>query len=1541
MIFNFLSFSGRSTSGRISSRSTSATPKFSSKPSMHSSSADLHTSSGSRSSGSHILDSNHTPGSGISRDHSGIPHSAMRVESVDVHSDSSMSGSRSLNSPRLEHGLSLDQDVIEAVNARTGGAMTDEEDEEDNSRGGSESQVQDGLSHVSSETKGAQSPPPELSSPVRYIGIYSEAASPFYPGDGFVAYDADAGFSGGCDVARAVSSADFDKEKDVSQLPPLGAGQSSAPPSVCVGSESKADSSVVSLLSDDDLSNQTLKANLDLKLTDSVSVSSISTTVDHNHPQPVTSSLTRQHHTKSSVLPDAFPLHTTRPVCTTPSVCIATSPSNTTNISVSVSQNANDQVNEKAFVSVKSHSEDAVGSNSVSVKSPHVYHDFSSKLPESSSVSKKVSPTDSGQQHWQNKQDTDMSAPYSLSSPLLPLSSQYSEVDLKRSLDVSPSSCVTDIAQSRQDQKVRLSSRVSSLDSTRSSPVSDVREKSTLTPSPHLQQESENGINQILEKESEAVAPSSVNNIAVSEESSETKESVSDREFKKLPPSGEIVEAALPVKDQLEAGQGVSRKLSAGTDLIEDIPYILHRRLDGQKEETAVFKVSEADKIKKQRSASPGVKGGALSCFQQKQMSVIDHISSERPLSPESSLEARAVVSSATGKAGGDDLKSRPLLEKSPPLNKRYEFVNVHRLPAKTSYSSVDDTTSPSGDQGILKQLEQGAVIRLDAPKNPETPVLIASTALSSELDTHPETQSTASVVDVEVGSSDQEPVMSEHETAKPPSPEHAQVNCEQTEVAAAVEQHIPTSEVVVVSKDSSLKQLVSDTDLNGVQFYSPKIPGVQKLQMFSSTSTSEDSSETAAATTAVQASTSSSTSSENVSDMVFENTGAKPKTHLQYFEISKPEPCRSGIISDGALSSLGQAERDVPRSLPLGSGLMKPQVQLGTSGKHVSTNISFGGNGGGFHKNDTEVKDLSGSAFTRDGKPYQHRVMFLSSAGRSSTSSTSSNSDSQFLIDLPSPAAALFYSDNDSPPTLHTEAGAAASALTFSTFRPDPAEEAFIGEESSKIKSCRWSLHNVEEDEESADFKIIMTEGIVEKSALKKRTLDDMDKPKEPKRVSWHEDSDIQHSYHSDLSMTAQRSPVDECDVHLFGEVTTSVDSGSILETLENLRRQNSESDMTSSGSSDISSGDSDMEVENNPKQVYFQYAASKGFCPSVDGTMDSGVGGMSEGGRSQGHEASPLESLERLGSMDGSGSSFGGMRFKMQDELMRPNQDSSPLEPLERLYGLSSDNSDDEGEADDEDDEPNFPPPPPILDIPEEMLMSYESDLPLPDVSVPSLYSQYCLEGTSSSFGMPTAMTYSSDSESENRVTLCGTASFRVVRDPLASLEFGDIVGDRNYTTSESESDFDVEEANLCLRRMSASSIKDATACDVRQRSFSETKKRSLGSKNTFTEVKKIPEKPEVLPKPKLAFSQSMQEAHQSGQPSIQRSQALPAKSWPQQPTLQISPKPHPPPVHPKPGSFRQPQMGKGHFERTRHKSSSSSSSSSEPRPHHHPHS
>lgn len=83
-------FFSRTTSGRISSRSSSVTPKIPAKVSLHNS-ADLHNTSAS--SGSHVLDQS-TASQPYAND--------LGVDQADVHSDSSLSVSRSLNSPKLD-----------------------------------------------------------------------------------------------------------------------------------------------------------------------------------------------------------------------------------------------------------------------------------------------------------------------------------------------------------------------------------------------------------------------------------------------------------------------------------------------------------------------------------------------------------------------------------------------------------------------------------------------------------------------------------------------------------------------------------------------------------------------------------------------------------------------------------------------------------------------------------------------------------------------------------------------------------------------------------------------------------------------------------------------------------------------------------------------------------------------------------------------------------------------------------------------------------------------------------------------------------------------------------------------------------------------------------------------------------------------------------------------------------------------------------------------------------------------------------------------
>ena len=86
----------RTVSGRISNRSTSVTPKIPAKVSLHNS-ADLHNDTAS--SGSHVLDQTQ------STLHYG------NDETMEIHSESSVSGSRSLNSPKLERIQSQEEDV--------------------------------------------------------------------------------------------------------------------------------------------------------------------------------------------------------------------------------------------------------------------------------------------------------------------------------------------------------------------------------------------------------------------------------------------------------------------------------------------------------------------------------------------------------------------------------------------------------------------------------------------------------------------------------------------------------------------------------------------------------------------------------------------------------------------------------------------------------------------------------------------------------------------------------------------------------------------------------------------------------------------------------------------------------------------------------------------------------------------------------------------------------------------------------------------------------------------------------------------------------------------------------------------------------------------------------------------------------------------------------------------------------------------------------------------------------------------------------------
>ncbi|XP_076454234.1 uncharacterized protein LOC143289188 isoform X2 [Babylonia areolata] len=384
------------------------------------------------------------------------------------------------------------------------------------------------------------------------------------------------------------------------------------------------------------------------------------------------------------------------------------------------------------------------------------------------------------------------------------------------------------------------------------------------------------------------------------------------------------------------------------------------------------------------------------------------------------------------------------------------------------------------------------------------------------------------------------------------------------------------------------------------------------------------------------------------------------------------------------------------------------------------------------------------------------------------STQSLPPATDAQRMMDLPSPAAALMYGDRDSPPSRPEPP---APALTFTTFRPDPSEadsvvtvtatttttmtsvpsvsvsdlgsggSSAVGPASQSNLSTsprdshkRWSLERVEEEEPWVEGG---GGGVGENGGEGGRS-----RP-EAKRVSWHEETDVGHSYHSDVSLAVLPSPVDEVS-------SSSPHPTDILDTLETLRRQGSESDLTYSGSSGSSRDGEEDGGCGTAKEVYLQYASSKGFGESSkDTTIDSGMGEMSSEGTAPTttstssttsttahyqHESSPLDTLERLASLEGS--------FLGEDQHHHQRKTSMD----------------------------DFPPPPPFL-------RSGGS--------------------TSSSSSLEMAAAAAA-------VSIVGLADKRHSVDPLLHLEGRDLV-EVSYTTSESESDFDEEAETTRLRKLS----------------------------------------------------------------------------------------------------------------------------------------
>ncbi|XP_041352919.1 uncharacterized protein LOC121371237 isoform X2 [Gigantopelta aegis] len=642
-----------------------------------------------------------------------------------------------------------------------------------------------------------------------------------------------------------------------------------------------------------------------------------------------------------------------------------------------------------------------------------------------------------------------------------------------------------------------------------------------------------------------------------------------------VPPLVEKVkktEAADTVKDVVAVGHSVSkvksldlnipekRKFSADTDLISDIPYTLHRRVHTNSEsteETAFYTAADVctgPKVKpRDRSKSPG---------------------------------------RSTKKAEGSHSRNSSC-ERSPSTLRRFELVCCHNLPSKTSFSSKDDTTSPSFEKEILSRIKASK----DAPLSNGSAVIVKEEVESSEpkgLESNSSTESKEKAHD----SSDQD------QTEKKQNEDDASVST----IGSKPNQPMSTCSTHKASSGSVPSTAPISHKPNIVSVIQPvPVSGMppsfkQSAPISDRISSSSESSDMAASKETVIEKGSISSESRSSISSVDHNKIASPSTSGESDSINTfgmLTKSKGLLVSDSGCYEQLDGEKDPWFA-----------VKPNTKGSHmVQTNES------------------------------------VHSPGKQSS----------LIFDLPSPAAAFLYNGEDSPTSKNSTPPA---SLTFSTFRPDPLapEQPEQPKKEAAIETLkRWSLQKVEEEEE------------LQASSSETKT---------EKRVSFHEDIDIQQqSFHSDVSMLVMRSPIEEPDDSSFydSQHEGDIDSGDILETLENLRRHSSESDLTYSGS-ESSENESDTEGEmdhNAAKEIYAQYAATKcledyGEKDMIrDMTIDSGMG-MSEG-TSHTREVSPLESLERLEA------------------------------------GEFSEKDDHEGhEDDDDDDDDDFPPPPPALEFP-----------------------------------------------------------------------------------------------------------------------------------------------------------------------------------------------------------------------------------------------
>ena len=181
--------------------------------------------------------------------------------------------------------------------------------------------------------------------------------------------------------------------------------------------------------------------------------------------------------------------------------------------------------------------------------------------------------------------------------------------------------------------------------------------------------------------------------------------------------------------------QGEATEGNGNDDLIEDIPYYLQRRH---------FEHETIEEIENELNSNISDTGNFTSNFRRGRSSrkrrpinmQVEHVkvyegSTERspsrestlPRSPSSDKEhygkhsrspsgKRSPSASSRSPSASKRDSSRTSLDRSPSCNRRVEVINFHKLPPKDSYSSVDDTTSPTLEKDILQQIYSKKLIK-------------------------------------------------------------------------------------------------------------------------------------------------------------------------------------------------------------------------------------------------------------------------------------------------------------------------------------------------------------------------------------------------------------------------------------------------------------------------------------------------------------------------------------------------------------------------------------------------------------------------------------------------------------------------------------------------------------------------------------------------------------------------------------------------------------------------------------------------------------